>query len=314
MAISSKPLPLDEEYARQVGSILRELRESSGDPIESIGNAMLLTASQIEGLERYELKCFYGTRIFAKMLQKYAKRLNYSLDMDRLTLSRGLLVGEYDVMPNVNGSQDMLGRAISRVFCERTPRFSGKRIRLKDAWGYAFPWHPLRWAKSRLRKSSAMRFMLYVSVALIGVSSSMQWDELKCLLSQCVSVSRSIDAPTETTMNEMEAGKAHDGVGKSEISAAAIDKPIGLGKIVLETTAACWIQLNFADGKTRQSVYPAGTRLEFSYGELSGMIIGNVPAARLMVNRNVISLAGYQKPDTNVARLLGSDAVHVFGK
>ena len=84
--------------------------------------------------------------------------------------------------------------------------------------------------------------------------------------------------------------------------------------VVLETNNTCWIQLNHADGKSSQKVYPPDSKLEFARGELSGIIIGNLNAATLLVNNEKITLAKYQKPDSNVAKILGQDGVKLLGK
>lgn len=84
--------------------------------------------------------------------------------------------------------------------------------------------------------------------------------------------------------------------------------------VVVETNGTCWIQFNHADGKSSQKVYPPNSKLQFARGELSGIIIGNLNAATLLVNNQNITLAQYQKPGSNVARILGQDGAKLLGK
>jgi len=327
MTISSPLLQLDDEYARQVGSVLRDIRESSGGTLDGVAHTLLLSPSQIIGLEGYELKRFYSARIFAQALLKYAKHLNYPIDMDRLTFHRGLLVGVGDAHISISGPKESKSDsekhwdAGSSVPCETYPALEAPRDQALLATSLGRSSQKSTWI---WRKSRTVRLSLCGCVGLIGLSAFVEPDMLEALLLNEGSVRQYFVATTDMPPPQILASQVQDATVLKPEGVVQADKRSDVGAnesvpsradlIVLETTKDCWIQLNYADGKSSQRLHPTGARLEFAPGELAGMIIGDVSAARLVVNQTAITLSNYQKPSTNIARLLGQDAVALLGK
>lgn len=334
MTVSPPRLRLDDEYARLVGAMLHDIRKSSGATLQIVGNALLLSPSQISGLECYELKHFYSARIFAKMLVKYAEYLDRSVDLEKLTLGRGLLVGveaDWDGLPVITHGELRSAGALTagtdasvsddQVQLSIAPEHheNSSVLKLSHVSRYSLREVGQRWCGSR-----RMRISLYGCVGLIGVSAFVEPDTLEALLLNEGSVCQYFVATTDMNPPQILASQVQDATVLKPEGVVQADKRSDVGAnesvpsradlIVLETTKDCWIQLNYADGKSSQRLHPTGARLEFAPGELAGMIIGDVSAARLVVNQTAITLSNYQKPSTNIARLIGQDAVALLGK
>ena len=275
MIIKAPAVLLNDQYVIEIGHQLRRRREQSGESVGEVADKLLLSKDQIAGLEHFSLDKFYGERHFAQALMKYAEFLQNPIDSDQITLHGDLTVGIVPIETQTTQEEATL------------PTQSSVANRY---------WYGL------------------ASIGIVGLVLLTQYGGMTAQTSNeatlgapstKMTVAASATEPKTATMESQPAATAAPLLN----SPSANDTPI-----VLETHSPCWIQLNHADGKSSQKVYPSNSKLEFARGELSGIIIGNLNAATLSVNNEKITLAKYQKPDSNVARILGQDGTKLFGK
>lgn len=274
MIIKAPAVLLNDPYVTEIGHALRDCREQSGASVPETADQLLMSKDQINGLENFNLEKFYGERHFAQALIKYAEFLQQPIDPDQITLQGDLTAGLITCYP------------------APTPEVAQP-------------------AQSRWRSHHGY------SLAAIAIFGIILWTQFSHPTHERTNTAAPkptpavaiTQAPEPMPMVEVIETKPAATVAQAIIHPAKNNTPI-----VLETQSPCWIQLNYADGKSSQKVYPSNTKLEFARGELSGIIIGNLNAATLLVNNEKIVLAKYQKPDSNVARILGQDGSKLLGQ
>lgn len=276
MYINPPPIEINADYAQTIGRALRERRDAIEESVETIADKLLMSRDQIRGLENYSLKKFYGERHFAQALIKYAAFINIPIQPDELMRNGALAAGE----------------VINETNPEPSPPAEEK-------------------PKTRLFQSPAIRAISAVlfasaTLSMVGLIIYTQLDSiLKSDPYEHVQTSHNNAVSTaETTVAE-----AHAPDPKDISSQTTEPDPY----VLVETTHQTWIQLNFSNGQVTQKTYPANTKLSFERGELRGLIIGNLNTANLRLNGEKIALASYQKPDSNVARILGKDGQKLLG-
>lgn len=275
MIIKAPAVLLNDQYVIEIGRQLRQRREQSGESVAEVADQLLLSNDQIAGLEHFSLDKFYGERHFAQALMKYAEFLQNPIDPDQITLHGDLTVGIVPIEPQTTQEEATLPTQSS----------------LANRYWYGF-----------------------ASIGIVGLVLLTQYAGMTAQPSK----EATPGAPSTTTTAAANASEPKTATMESQPIATAAPLLNGPSAndtpIVLETHSPCWIQLNHADGKSSQKVYPSNSKLEFARGELSGIIIGNLNAATLLVNNDKITLAKYQKPDSNVARILGQDGTKLLGK
>ena len=329
MIIKAPPVILNDQYIKDLGHLLRKAREHSGESIPEMADKLLFSKDQIAGLENYTLNKFYGERHFVQALIKYAEFLHQPVERDQLTLHGGLTVGAIDT-DNVK-SQPATPRSVTSEVQETSDASFADLSALTrsklhaDAAGL-----PLDLPPSSPYQAKSNNAFLYgmATVGIIGIVLLMQWGMLSTSATDQPVTAAVTAAPvtwtasTATAMASAAEPSVAAGADKPQQERASgkplppsIESPsLNNAHVVVETNGTCWIQFNHADGKSSQKVYPPNSKLQFARGELSGIIIGNLNAATLLVNNQNITLAQYQKPDSNVARILGQDGAKLLGK
>ena len=333
MIIKAPPVILNDQYIKDLGHLLRKAREHSGESIPEMADKLLFSKDQIAGLENYTLNKFYGERHFVQALIKYAEFLNLPVERDQLTLHGDLTVGAIDTdnvktqpAPTISVTSEV--QETSDAFADLSALTRSKLH--ADAAGL-----PLDLPPSSPYQAKSNNAFLYgmATVGIIGIVLLMQWGMLSTSVTDQPVTAAATAAPFVSTASTAIANTATTMASAAEPSVAAgADKPqqerasekplppaadspsLFDAHVVVETNGTCWIQFNHADGKSSQKVYPPNSKLQFARGELSGIIIGNLNAATLLVNNQNITLAQYQKPDSNVARILGQDGAKLLGK
>lgn len=275
MIIKAPAVLLNDQYVSEIGHQLRRRREQSGESVAEVADQLLLSKDQIAGLEHFSLDKFYGQRHFAQALMKYAEFLQNPIDPDQITLHGDLTVGIVPIEPQSTDEEATLP----------TQSSSANRY-----------WYGL------------------ASIAIVGIALLTQYGGKAARPSNEATPSTPSKTMTEAASASEPSTPAMDSQPLATIAPVLNSPSKNDTPIVLETHSSCWIQLNHADGKISQKVYPSNSKLEFARGELSGIIIGNLNAATLSVNNEKITLAKYQKPDSNVARILGQDGSKLLGK
>lgn len=276
MIIKAPAVLLNDSYVIEIGRALRDCREQSGKSAPEVADQLLLSKDQISGLENFNLEKFYGKRQFAQALIKYANFLQHPINPDQITLDGELTAGMLYTNEASNDGEQATKAA--------TGTSTGK-------W-YAY------------------------SLASFCIAGLILWAQID---------TDTVKGPNHTTQTTL-SGTINTSTPKPSLETTAVDNPPAVpithgadptakndAHIVIQTTSSCWIQLNHTNGNSTQKVYPSNTKLEFARGELSGIIIGNLNAATLQVDNRKIVLAKYQKPDSNVARILGQDGSKLFG-
>lgn len=334
MIIKAPPVILNDQYIKDLGHLLREARERCGESIPEMADKLLFSKDQIAGLENYTLNKFYGERHFVQALIKYAEFLNLPVERDQLTLHGDLTVGAIET-DNVK-SQPATPRSVTSEVQETSDASFADLSALTrsklhaDAAGLPLDLPPS--SPHQAKSNNAFVFGM-ATTGIIGIVLLMQWGMLSTSATDQPVTAAATAAPFVSTASTAIANTATTMASAAEPSVAAgADKPqqerasgkplppsiespsLNNAHVVVETNGTCWIQFNHADGKSSQKVYPPNSKLQFARGELSGIIIGNLNAATLLVNNQNITLAQYQKPDSNVARILGQDGAKLLGK
>ena len=93
MVMKQPLIVINFEYARETGAALKQLREARGVTRSDIADALILSIQQVQGLEAGSASSFYGARLFAQALSRYADYLDHPLDRQALLQSGKWLVG-----------------------------------------------------------------------------------------------------------------------------------------------------------------------------------------------------------------------------
>ena len=328
MIIKAPPVILNDQYIKDLGHLLRKAREHSGESIPEMADKLLFSKDQIAGLENYTLNKFYGERHFVQALIKYAEFLHQPVERDQLTLHGGLTVGAIDT-DNVK-SQPAPTLSVTSEVQEASDAFADLSALTRSKLHADAAGLPLDLPPSSPYQAKSNNAFLYgmATVGIIGIVLLMQWGMLSTSATDQPVNAAATTAPvtwtasTATAMASAAEPSVAAGADKPQQERAsekplppAADSPsLFDAHVVVETNGTCWIQFNHADGKSSQKVYPPNSKLQFARGELSGIIIGNLNAATLLVNNQNITLAQYQKPGSNVARILGQDGAKLLGK
>ena len=333
MIIKAPPVILNDQYIKDLGHLLRKAREHSGESIPEMADKLLFSKDQIAGLENYTLNKFYGERHFVQALIKYAEFLHQPVERDQLTLHGGLTVGAIDT-DNVK-SQPAPTLSVTSEVQEASDAFADLSALTRSKLHADAAGLPLDLPPSSPYQAKSNNAFLYgmATVGIIGIVLLMQWGMLSTSVTDQPVTAAATAAPFVSTASTAIANTATTMASAAEPSVAAgADKPqqerasekplppaadspsLFDAHVVVETNGTCWIQFNHADGKSSQKVYPPNSKLQFARGELSGIIIGNLNAATLLVNNQNITLAQYQKPGSNVASILGQDGAKLLGK
>ncbi len=330
MIIKAPPVILNDQYIKDLGHLLRKAREHSGESIPEMADKLLFSKDQIAGLENYTLNKFYGERHFVQALIKYAEFLHQPVERDQLTLHGGLTVGAIDT-DNVK-SQPAPTLSVTSEVQEASDAFADLSALTRSKLHADAAGLPLDLPPSSPYQAKSNNAFLYgmATVGIIGIVLLMQWGMLSTSATDQPVNAAATTAPvtwtastaTATAMASAAEPSVAAGADKPQQERASgkplppsIESPsLNNAHVVVETNGTCWIQFNHADGKSSQKVYPPNSKLQFARGELSGIIIGNLNAATLLVNNQNITLAQYQKPGSNVARILGQDGAKLLGK
>ena len=326
MIIKAPPVILNDQYIKDLGQLLREARERSGESIPEMADKLLFSKDQIVGLENNTLNKFYGERHFVQALIKYAEFLNLPVERDQLTLHGDLTVGAIETdnvktqpAPTISVTSEV--QETSDAFADLSALTRSKLH--ADAAGL-----PLDLPTSSPHQAKSNNAFVFgmATTGIIGIVLLMQWGMLSTSATDQPVNTAATAAPVTSTASTATASNAepsasvpedkpvHERAPEKTLLTAAESPSISDAHVVVETNGTCWIQFNLANGKSSQKVYPPNSKLEFARGELSGIIIGNLNAATLLVNNQNITLAQYQKPDSNVARILGQDGAKLLGK
>jgi len=326
MIIKAPPVILNDQYIKDLGHLLREAREHSGESIPETADKLLLSKDQIAGLENYTLNKFYGERHFVQALIKYAEFLNLPVERDQLTLHGDLTVGAIET-DNVK-SQPATPRSVTSELQETSDAFADLSALTRSKLHADAAHLPLDLPTSRPHQPKSNNAFVFgmATTGIIGIVLLMQWGMLSTSATDQPVNTAATAAPVTSSASTATASNAepsasvpedkpvHERAPEKTLLTAAESPSISDAHVVVETNGTCWIQFNLANGKSSQKVYPPNSKLEFARGELSGIIIGNLNAATLLVNNQNITLAQYQKPDSNVARILGQDGAKLLGK
>ncbi len=93
MVMKQQLIVINFEYARETGAALKEVREARNMTRSDVADALILSIQQVQGLEAGTASSFYGARLFAQALNRYADYLEQPLDRQALLQSGNWMVG-----------------------------------------------------------------------------------------------------------------------------------------------------------------------------------------------------------------------------
>ena len=308
--MNSKQILLREDVVQKLGEALKAAREGAHESIDTIADRLLISKRQVVALETGQVKAFYSPRFFVQLIRKYCAHLKIDCP-DNLIAEGTLLAGE--ITAPIAAAQ----MAPAPAPTVATPTPPATEIQADAA--------PEASATKPKKSTNASSMRLGAMIGLIALAGG-AW-----MMRQGTEPNKDVISPaasTATPAAENHTSPAADPAKLTEQPAATKEsstqpQPTPAPKaqqdaaklaIQLETNRVCWIQLNYTDGRKVQKIYPAKTQLEFKQGELTGIIVGDLNAASLVIDGKAIALSQYQKPDSNVARLLGKDAELTLGK
>lgn len=286
-----------------MGAQLLKAREDRNLSRSSVGDVLLLSSTQVLGLETCSLDKFYGPKMFSQAMTKYASFLDVPLDAELL-------------LDGVQFDDPWLPREGT------TPK--GATVDEAPKTQAVSPLQIINWllATLALRKPFGSLFLSLAAASVAGLIVLLSQFNLVTYENWFNGKKRSLVANPEQQHNValqpapeaiQESSKPESAVPEIAASLPATAKASFSNYSIVETTGICWIQLTYADGRKEQQIYPPDTKLEFKPGELAGLIIGDLNVAFLRIDNRMIDLDQFRKPGTNVARILGKNAEIVLG-
>lgn len=296
MIVCAPKIVLDETALRVLGAQLKQAREAQNTSVADMADKLLMSKNQILGIEQGEmLHFFYSPRHFLQMVRKYCDLLDIPFP-DTLIIDGTPLAGDVSVPPPI---QEITPPVVLREPAPAASLSSATPTEKKHVTQQATGKRPLFWGAT------------LVTLLLLTIWLGSPWGKEPSPRNQEVAKHE----PTEQS-KAVDASSDKPEKTESVIAEPTLPAPIQPAQAsatsapfaILATHAPCWVQLNYTDGKKHQEVYPPNTTLAFKKGELAGIIIGDLNAASLSVSGNKVDLRKYQKPDSNVARILNKDA------
>lgn len=271
-------------YATIAGQKLAKARAAKGLSIKEVADQLLLSSNQVVSMEDGDHQWFYGPRQFCIAVKKYADYVACDIDTDQL-VDCSLLVG--DIVDEQGQSSLIPANRLAKLGALLSDAHEITVLNIKKIS------IPVVRYKGFLYKVFAITFCLTVAVFSYGVYT----------------LPRASDS---TPAAPVAVDKAvFDRSAESGVAADPFE--ISTPYLELNTRQACWLQIEYADGKVVQQMTSPNSTLTFTRGALHGLVIGNASAASLFVDGESLSLEQFVKPNSTVARIQGKEGALLMG-
>lgn len=265
MIITAPPATVNEEAARNLGLQLRNAREKSHKSVSDISDALLLSTSQIRGLETFSLEAFYSDRLYAQAAKRYAQLLGVLFDEESF-LTGTLLVAEVQA-PVMQAVEEQLNTTSGQ---RRPSLLSRKEILIGGA-------------------------VVLSAIVLIGLAQLIGSNNK----AEVITVAESVKA--EPTAPKEELSKAEPQLQpQAQPKSNQLDK-----KVAFVFSGPSWTQIRFQDGRIIERMYNADEPLVVDPNQVELLTIGNSTVAQMKIGANTASMDAYRKIGSSVARIKG---------
>lgn len=292
MAFSIPTVDVNQTCAERLGQQLNTERLARGLSIDDISDALLCSKGQVTGLESAELTSFYSSRLYAQLARKYCNFLAIDFPDSEL-LNDTLLVGEVaHNTPIVEAPKSVLPKFPSAPKLLRLPKLSKQLVpSLRLVFG------------ALLAAAIAVAVFLKLTApeeqpAAPNVAKAPGSEEAKAQPEE--------SAPTPSVQEPAKPDAvATPPAPTTDKPSAPITEGAKQG-VSLVLTGPSWINVSYSDGRQTQQNYKKGEQLNIDTKGAQAIVIGNANAVEMSVNGQPASLQAYRKPDSNVARIIGS--------
>lgn len=267
MATQSQPVVINLSYAREIGDLLKAAREERHLSRAEVSDTLLCSVPQVEGLESGSARYFYGSRLFAQALSRYADLMALSLDRHQLVQSGDWLVGD------VTTEDVSLEGASTAGAGAENPSDCFSRQQLQGA--IAMPMAALRASASRHGRWAAVAVMVS-AIALIAVVSL---SDKTAAVQPAIAAAPVVTVPPAVPVAEP----------APPALAPVSETAHGLNPIHLAFSGASWVQVRDAHGRSIERIYQKGESTDVDVADFSSLVVGNAVATSLTINDRLIT-------------------------
>ena len=260
MVIKPQPVVINLSYAREVGDSLKTLRESRQLSRDEVSDILVCSVQQVLGLESGSAKCFYGSRLFAQALSRYAELLSFPLDRTQLVQS-----GEW--IPGAMGAiteQSLDAKTVSaEILGKQSSETTSKSLVIASLL--------FRKAITSVKDGVIIirQYLLGISMALaIGAISifaiNLLWDTQYPASASGIAVPAQNDAQSTS-------------VERKKLTVSPEAETVAQRKqLHLNFTGPSWVQLRSINQKSIDRLYQKGESLSFDIDQVTSLVVGNV--------------------------------------
>lgn len=262
MVIKPQPVVINLSYAREVGDSLQTIRESRQLSRDDISDLLVCSVQQVLGLESGSARYFYGSRLFAQALSRYAELLEFALDRSQLVQS-----GEW--VPGAIAEQSSVIEAVSSDILSQKPSKTTAKLSTLSCL-------LLRNAnKSKTERLMLIRQYLFkISMALaIGVISIFAFNVLMDAQYVALASKKKSSAQNDAPPMSVE----HQPIS-ANLRAESIRQR---NQFRLNFIGQSWVQIRYINQKSIDRIYQRGESLSFDIDQFTSLVIGNVDATQL---------------------------------
>lgn len=267
---------IDLDSAREIGQRLCAARQGRQLSVGDVANLLMASDRQVIGLEHADCSCFYNTRFYAKVADKYARLLGLEE-----TPSTMLFIADADMQPKVLSQNSV---AENQSLCVAA---------VDGAMAEAPVLGQLRKGRSRLVLAT-----LVMGITVCGLLALSSLDYASAV-EPVLSSQTSIDPPQVQAV--------------AEPVAVQSENPVAQGEVLLAFHAPCWVKVVPIRGNAEEKMYEAGESARLTLANLQTLIVGNVKAVELQSLEGRFNLVSLAASGNNVARVGGEQLAQVVG-
>lgn len=293
---------LDPEFAASLGRELRRIRQGRKESEELIARRLLLSVSQVKGIERGMHEPFYNPRHYVDAARRYARSMGVDFDafepspapegeveelVSRLRKGVGLKIGLS--VAAVAGLAGVLALA-SYV--------SGGNGSASSAPGTVTTRLPVEVARSAQTSPEAA-----------AVSASPAVGAAPKLAESAPSTSATASAAPQaaTTLSSGDRTSVDKAATAKAGSERSLDKSTRKGSTLkLSFSGTTWVQVVWRDGRRETRTFRARQSLALNRAELQAIVIGNPTHASMFTGGKRIDPSSYRQPGQREARIIGN--------
>lgn len=291
---------LNLSVAAELGRQFREEREAQKLSAKDAGDKLLLSKSQVLGLEAGDDRYFYGARLYAQSADKYARQLGLTICPTETLLTGG----SHSVHTTAAEHSEPPEPAATNIKPSPAP------TDCQDPQGSVF------------KSIAAVAILIVLSAAGLTIVTNNPTSLTEATPNPASAppkpepdkpaeaAAQPAVAPGPSTTPAAESTPAT--AEKPQTAASAVTTPepaqtgVPAGKIVLVFKERSWVQVVHADGSKQNRTYQQDETLTLDPSSLQAVIIGNARGVAARSKQGEISLTPYMAQGSQVARLIGA--------